>query len=145
MGYTCIVYIQIIKIHSFIQYSSCLLYLVLFTQMDNSCPARLPAVFIVRVTGPRYEEDTQIPYSRSAEAVYTIIVNSAEDCSGFSIQIKARNSAGTSDFSEDIPVGEYWHCSKEECGLQHIIINNQLQLEVQLLIHQASLCDCDIR
>ena len=85
--------------------------------MDKSCRARLPDFFDVRVTGPGLIVNRQIPYDHSEEVNFTIIVPGVEDCTSLRLQIRARNSAGMSQFSEGIPVGECWCCSKEECGL----------------------------
>lgn len=74
--------------------------------MDNSCQAKLPDSFDVRVTGPGLIENRQTLYDHSEEVNFTTIVPSVEDCIGLSVQIRARNSAGASDFSA-ILVGEY--------------------------------------
>ena len=86
---------------------ACLLLFVISTQVDNSCQAKLPDSFDVRVTRLQLVVNGQIPYDHSEEVNFTIIVPGVEDCTGLRVQIRATNSAGMSQFSEGIPVGEY--------------------------------------
>lgn len=92
---------------------------VISTQVNISCQARLPDEFVVNVTGPGLVKSIQIiiPYDHSEEMNLIIPVPGVEDCTGLRVQIKATNSAGTSEFSEIPLPGEYQYFSKEECGL----------------------------